>query len=383
MADRAANLCFAFRKKDRKIFLFYSFSALRIGRRRNLEKFGNFIKKPGIPLESGICVDKAQMINYLIKRLIYAFPVLLGITAITFAVMYFAPGSPADGITEFNMQVSAEAKERLVSLYGLDKPVYEQYWNWLKRVAVLDFGNSFKDGRPALQKILERLPATVLLNVLSVLLMLVIAVPAGVYSAVRPYCFAERMLTVTVFICFSIPAFWAALLLMTVAGLWLGWLPVSGLVSFNFDELSLPAKMFDVAKHLILPLIVSTLGSFAVLSRYIRSGMMDVLKQDYIKTAYAKGLTEKQVILNHALKNALLPLITIIGLSVPGLIGGSFIIETIFSYPGMGRLGYDAVMARDYPVIMGIGVISAFLTLLGNIIADVLYFAADPRIRYK
>lgn len=383
MADRAANLCFAFRKKDRKIFLFYSFSALRIGRRRNLEKFGNFIKKSGIPLESGICVDKAQMINYLIKRLIYAFPVLLGITAITFAVMFFAPGSPADGITEFNMQVSAEAKERLVSLYGLDKPVYEQYWNWLKRVAVLDFGNSFKDGRPALQKILERLPATVLLNVLSVLLMLVIAVPAGVYSAVRPYCFAERMLTVTVFICFSIPAFWAALLLMTVAGLWLGWLPVSGLVSFNFDELSLPAKMFDVAKHLILPLIVSTLGSFAVLSRYIRSGMMDVLKQDYIKTAYAKGLTEKQVILNHALKNALLPLITIIGLSVPGLIGGSFIIETIFSYPGMGRLGYDAVMARDYPVIMGIGVISAFLTLLGNIIADVLYFAADPRIRYK
>lgn len=383
MADRAANLCFAFRKKDRKIFLFYSFSALRIGRRRNLEKFGNFIKKAGISLESGICVDKAQMINYLIKRLIYAFPVLLGITAITFAVMYFAPGSPADGITEFNMQVSAEAKERLVSLYGLDKPVYEQYWNWLKRVAVLDFGNSFKDGRPALQKILERLPATVLLNVLSVLLMLVIAVPAGVYSAVRPYCFAERMLTVTVFICFSIPAFWAALLLMTVAGLWLGWLPVSGLVSFNFDELSLPAKMFDVAKHLILPLIVSTLGSFAVLSRYIRSGMMDVLKQDYIKTAYAKGLTEKQVILNHALKNALLPLITIIGLSVPGLIGGSFIIETIFSYPGMGRLGYDAVMARDYPVIMGIGVISAFLTLLGNIIADVLYFAADPRIRYK
>lgn len=380
MAYRAANLCFVFRNKDRKIF--FVLFIVRAASRPS-PKFENFIKKAGIPLKSGIFVNKAQMINYLIKRLVYAFPVLLGITVITFAVMYFAPGSPADRITEFNMQVSAEAKERLVSLYGLDKPVYEQYWNWLKRVAVLDFGNSFKDGRPALQKILERLPATVLLNVLSVILMLVIAVPAGVYSAVRPYCFAERMLTVTVFICFSVPAFWAALLLMTVAGLWLGWLPVSGLVSFNFDELSLPAKMFDVAKHLILPLIVSTLGSFAVLSRYICSGMMDVLKQDYIKTAYAKGLTEKQVILNHALKNALLPLITIIGLSVPGLIGGSFIIETIFSYPGMGRLGYDAVMARDYPVIMGIGVISAFLTLLGNIIADVLYCAADPRIRYK
>ncbi len=323
------------------------------------------------------------MFNYLIKRLIYAIPIVIGITVITFAVMYFTPGKPTDAMTDFNTKITAESKERLYKLYGLDKPLHEQYWNWLKRVAVLDFGNSFKDGRPASQKIIERLPATILLNVLSIILMIIIAVPIGIYSAVKKYSIFDRVLTVIVFICFSVPAFWAALMLMIVFGLWLGWLPISGLVSFNFADLSFFGKIWDLGKHLILPVFVSTLGSFAALSRYLRSGMLDVLKQDYIKTAYAKGLTKKQVIFDHALKNALLPLITIVGLSIPGLIGGSFIIETIFSYPGMGRLGYEAIMARDYPVIMGIGVISAFLTLLGNIIADIMYSAADPRIRYK
>jgi len=323
------------------------------------------------------------MFEHLIKRLLYSIPILIGITVITFAVMFFTPGKPTDMITDFNTKITSESKERLVKLYGLDKPVYRQYWNWLKRVAVLDFGNSFKDGQPAARKILDRLPATILLNVLSIILMLVIAIPAGVYSAVNKYSVFDRTATVIMFICFSVPAFWVALMLMIFFGLWLGWLPISGLVSSSFQDMSFFAGVWDLAKHLILPVFVSTLGSFAVLSRYIRSGMLDVLRQDYIKTAYAKGLSRKQVIYGHALKNALLPLITIIGLSIPGLIGGSFIIETIFSYPGMGRLGYDAIMARDYPVIMGIGVISAFLTLLGNITADILYSAADPRIRYK
>jgi peptide/nickel transport system permease protein len=297
--------------------------------------------------------------------------------------MYFTPGKPTDMISDFNTKVTSESKERLVKLYGLDKPWYEQYWNWLKRVIVFDFGNSFKDGRPAGQKICERLPATLILNVLSILLTLLIAVPAGVYSAVKKYSLFDRISTVIAFICFSAPVFWAALMLMIVFGLWLGWLPVSGIVSFEFKELSFFAKAWDLAKHLILPVFVSSLAAFAVLSRYVRSGMLDVLKQDYIKTAYAKGLSRRQVVFKHALKNALLPLITVIGLSIPGLIGGSFIIETVFSYPGMGRLGYDAVMARDYPVVMGIGVISALLTLLGNITADVLYSFADPRIRYR
>ncbi|MCL2389950.1 MAG: ABC transporter permease [Endomicrobia bacterium] len=323
------------------------------------------------------------MFQYLIKRLLYSIPIIIGITVITFAVMYFTPGKPVDTMMDFNPNITSEAKDRLVKLYGLDKPVHEQYWNWFKRVIVLDFGNSFKDGRPASEKIIERIPATILLNILSIILMLIVAVPVGIYSAVRKYSLFDRILTVIVFICFSAPVFWVALMLMIVFGLWLGWLPISGLTSFDFNELSFFAKTWDLASHLILPVIVSTLGSFAVLSRYIRSGMLDVLKQDYIKTAYSKGLSERQVIFNHALKNALLPLITIIGLSIPGLIGGSFIIETVFSYPGMGRLGFDAIMARDYPVIMGIGVISAFLTLLGNIVADILYAVADPRIRYR
>lgn len=323
------------------------------------------------------------MINLLIKRLIYSIPIVIGITIITFSVMYFTPGKPTDSMTDFNTNITAESKERLLKLYGLDKPVYEQYWNWFKRVIILDFGNSFKDGQAVSKKILERLPATILLNVLSIFFMIIIAVPIGVYSAVKRYTFLDRSLTVFVFICFSAPAFWVALLLMIVFGLWLGWLPISGLVSFNFSDMSPLGKLADITKHLIMPVFVSTIGSFAALSRYVRSGMLDVLKQDYIKTAYAKGLSNKQVIFNHALKNALLPLITIIGLSIPGLIGGSFIIETVFSYPGMGRLGYDAIMARDYPVIMGIGVISAFLTLLGNILADIMYSMADPRIRYK
>jgi len=323
------------------------------------------------------------MIKYILKRLLYSIPIIVGITIITFAVMFFTPGSPTDAMTDFNTKITSESKERLNALYGLDKPVHIQYWNWLKRVVVLDFGDSFKDNRPAAEKIIERLPATILLNMLSILLMLLVAIPAGVYSAVKKYTFADRSLTVIMFVCFSVPSFWVALMLMIVFGLWLGWLPISGLMSFNFADLSLPAQIWDLTKHLIMPVFVSTLASFAVLSRYVRSGMLDQLKQDYVKTAYAKGLSERQVIFRHVLKNALLPLITIIGLSIPGLIGGSFIIETIFSYPGMGRLGYEAIMARDYPVIMGIGVISAFLTLLGNIIADVLYAVTDPRIRYK
>ncbi|AKL97498.1 ABC transporter permease [Endomicrobium proavitum] len=323
------------------------------------------------------------MYKYILKRLLYSIPIIVGITVITFAVMFFTPGKPTDAITDFNTKITSESKERLYQLYGLDKPVYEQYWNWFKRVIVFDFGQSFKDGQPASEKIIQRLPATILLNVLSMLLMLIVAVPAGVYSAVKKYTAGDRVLTSFMFICFSVPAFWVALMLMIVFGLWLGWLPISGIVSFNFDRLSLLGKVWDLSKHLILPVFVSSLASFAVLSRYVRSGMLDVLKQDYIKAAYAKGFSRKDIIFKHALKNALLPLITIIGLSIPALVGGSFIIETVFSYPGMGRLGFEAIMARDYPVIMGIGVISAFLTLAGNIVADVLYSVADPRIRYK
>ena len=323
------------------------------------------------------------MTNYIIKRLIYMIPLLIGITLVTFGVIHLTPGKATDLMTDMNAKVSAEAKTRLVKLYGLDKPWYVQYGSWLNRLARFNFGESFRDGRPAIKKIGERLPATLLLNILSLLLILIIAIPIGVYSAIKHNSIFDRVMTVFVFIGFSVPAFWLALLMMILFGLKLGWLPISGLHSLNFADLSLPAKLLDVASHLALPVVISAFTGLAGLSRYTRSSMLDVIHQDYIRMAYAKGLSPRRIIFRHALKNALLPIVTILGLSLPGLIGGGFIFETIFAYPGMGRLGYEAIMSRDIPVIMAVGTIAALLTLVGNLIADVTYALVDPRIRYK
>jgi peptide/nickel transport system permease protein len=323
------------------------------------------------------------MVTYLFKRIIYLVPVLIGITVITFGVMHLAPGKPTDMLTDMNAKISPEAKTKLIELYGLNKPWHVQYFDWLKRFVRFDFGNSFKDGRPALRKIAERLPATLLLNILSLGLILCIAIPIGVLSAIYHNRLFDRAMTVFVFIGFSIPTFWLALLLMILFGLKLGWLPLSGLHSLTFAELSLPAKVLDICRHLVLPVVISTFTGLAGLSRFTRSSMLEVIRQDYIRTAYAKGMPAEQVILKHAVRNALLPVVTILGLSLPALIGGGFIFETIFAYPGMGRLGYEAIMARDYPVVMAVGTIAAVLTLLGNLLADLTYAWVDPRIRYK
>jgi len=323
------------------------------------------------------------MLEYIVRRLLFMIPLLLGITIITFVIVHLSPGGPADMLTGLSPKVSAEAKARLHSLYGLDKPLHVQYWLWLSRLVRFDFGRSFKDGRLVIIKILERLPATLLLNVLSLLLIFFIALPIGVISAVRQDSFFDKGMTVFVFLGFSVPAFWLALLLMVLFGVVLGWLPISGMHSVNFPYFSFWGKLWDIIKHLILPVFVSAFGGLAYLSRYSRTSMLEVLRQDYIRTARAKGLSEKKVIYRHALRNALIPIVTLLGLSLPALIGGGFIFETIFAWPGMGRLGYQAIMARDYPVIMGVGVIAALLTLSGNLIADITYAFIDPRIRYR
>ncbi|NIM02568.1 ABC transporter permease subunit [bacterium] len=323
------------------------------------------------------------MLEYIARRLLFMIPLLLGITIITFVVIHLSPGGPADMLTGLSPKVSAEAKARLHSLYGLDKPLHVQYWLWLTRLMRFDFGESFKDGRLVIMKILERLPATLLLNVLSLLLIFFIALPIGIISAVRQDSFFDKGMTVFVFLGFSVPAFWLALLLMLLFGVFLGWLPISGMHSVNFPYFSFWEKLWDVIKHLILPVFISAFGGLAYLSRYSRTSMLEVLRQDYVRTARAKGLPEKKVIYRHALRNALIPIVTLLGLSLPALIGGGFIFETIFAWPGMGRLGYQAIMARDYPVIMGVGVIAALLTLLGNLIADITYAFVDPRIRYR
>lgn len=284
---------------------------------------------------------------------------------------------------DFNPKMTPEMRQRLRAQYGLDKPLYVQYAKWLKGLVHLDLGRSFSpDRRKVWDKIRERLPITVLINVLSMMLILAVSIPLGVRAAVKQNSLFDQVTTILVFIAYAAPAFWVALLLMLFLGIELNILPVSGIHSLmGYEQMSMIQKIFDWAKHLILPVFVSAVGGLAGFSRYTRSSMLEVLRQDYITTARAKGLPEKVVIYRHALRNALLPLITILGLSIPGLIGGSVIFESIFAIPGVGQLMWSAVMARDYPVLMGNLVIVAMLTLLGNLLADIGYAAVDPRIR--
>jgi peptide/nickel transport system permease protein len=324
------------------------------------------------------------MLRYILKRLVMMIPLLFGITVISFGVMHLAPGEPIDMATDLNPRATKEMKDRLRKYYGLDRPVHVQYADWMKKVLVLDFGNSFSpDGKPVLTKIKESLPKTITINVLSMFFIFLIAIPIGIMSATHQYSFMDKFTTVFVFIGFATPTFWLALLLMILFGVKLGWLPISGWSSLGAEKFTLFHKFTDVAKHLILPILISSFGGLAGISRYMRGNMLEVIRQDYILTARAKGLKERTVIYKHALRNALLPVITIIGFSIPALIGGSVIFETIFAIPGMGMLFYTSVMSRDYPVIMGILVIGAILTLIGNLVADVSYALADPRIRQE
>lgn len=322
------------------------------------------------------------MKKYIFRRIINSIPVLFGITLLTFFVMQAAPGKPTDTV-EFSARVSAESKQRLIKLYELDKPIHVRYFKWLFRLARLDFGNSFRDDRPAIKKIAERLPATLLLNILSLGVIFAGGITLGVLCAVRHKTLIDHFITTFVFVGYSLPAFWLALMGIILFGINLGILPISGLRSLNYDFLPWWGKIADVARHLVLPVAITSFTGVAGLTRYAKSGMLDALKSDYARFARAKGVTETRVIFVHALRNALLPVITIMGLSIPGIIGGGFIFETIFAYPGMGRLGYEAIMSRDYPVVMAISVIVAALTLSGNIIADAAYAFADPRIRYS
>lgn len=323
------------------------------------------------------------MFEYILRRLLIMIPLLFGITIITFSVIHLAPGDAVEVQTEMSLKASAQSRDNLRKLYGLDKPVHEQYFAWLGRFVRFDFGESFVDGRKVTDKILERIPITLGINILSIFVILSIAIPIGVLSAIRQYSWFDKISTIFVFIGFSTPTFWLALLLMMLFGVYLGILPISGIQSLDTSDMNMFEKILDIAKHLILPVGVSAFGGVAGMSRYSRSSMLEVIRQDYIRTAWAKGLTESQVIIRHAFKNALMPIVTIIGLMIPALIGGSVIFETIFAIPGMGKLFYDSTLSRDYPTIMGILVIGSGLTLTGNLIADISYALVDPRIRVK
>ena len=323
------------------------------------------------------------MLTYIIKRTLLMIPILFGITVLSFGVMRLAPGGPAEAQMEFSAKASAEARERLRKLYGADQPFYKQYATWLRKFTTLDFGEAFADGRKVKDKILERLPITLTINSLSLGLILLIAIPIGIMSATRQYSLLDRFTTIFVFVGFSTPSFWLALLLIYFFGVQWGLLPISGIQSLDVTGLTTWGRLADRSRHLILPIFVSAFGGLAGFSRYVRNNMLEVMRQDYIRTARAKGLPENIVIYKHALRNALMPVITILGLSLPGIIGGSVIMETVFGIPGMGQLLYQAVFSRDYNVAMGILVPAALLTMLGNFLADIAYAFTDPRVRLK
>ncbi len=323
------------------------------------------------------------MKRYIIKRLLLIVPMLIGISFILFIVMHLAPGDPASIRYGLNPEVSESARANFAKMYGLDEPVLRQYVSWMKRFLSFDFGRSFIDDRPVTDKILSRLPATLLLQVSSLLVIFLVAIPIGVLSAVKKGSAFDRVTTVVVFIGYAMPTFWLALLLILFFGFKLQWFPISGMSPWYTSYLDTAGRLKDLLWHLVLPVATTAFGGLAALSRYSRSSMIEVLNENYILTARAKGLPERRVIMVHALRNALLPIVTIMGLTLPALVSGSFIFETIFAWPGMGRLGYEAIMNYDYPVVMGVAVMATFLTLLGIFLSDVMYAVVDPRIRME
>ena len=330
------------------------------------------------------------MSAYLVRRLLLIIPTFLGISLISFMVVQLAPGSPIYFklmAHQGNLLASSDSQQIIEDtkrLYGLDKPLWAQYLNWLGRLVRLDFGNSFKDFRPVRDKILEALPVTLQLNIISILLIYLISVPIGVFSATHHRSRLDAFITFVLFVLYSLPSFWVGMLLILFlgGGNYLAWFPVYGISSLGADSWPWHKWLLDRIWHLVLPVFCLTYGGLAGLSRYARAGMIETIRQDYIRTARAYGFPERVVIFKYALRNSLIPILTLLGMLLPALIGGSVIIEQIFSIPGMGRLAFEAILSRDYPLIMGILSISALLTLLGLLISDILYAITDPRIRF-
>jgi peptide/nickel transport system permease protein len=319
------------------------------------------------------------MLAYTIRRSLQSIPLLFIISIITFMLMTLAPGDPTAMFE--NPEASSRGAQDFSVIrekLGLDQPIYIQYAKWLKLVVLEgNMGYSFEDSRPVLEKIIERIPATFVLMGTATILSFIIAMFIGILSAIKKYSVTDSIFTFSSFFGISVPTFYLALIGILFLSSILGWFPVSDMRS-NFDTFDLKDRLY----HLILPSFVISFGLVAQFSRYMRSSMLEVIKQDYIRTARAKGLPNWKVILKHAIRNAMLPMITLIGLELPSLFAGAFITENIFAWPGMGRLSINAIFIRDYQVIMGVTMVTAALVVLGNLIADILYAVVDPRIQY-
>ena len=320
------------------------------------------------------------MTRFVALRLLYAVPTLFGIVVLVFLLVHLAPGSPVTSLGgESGRRVTGQAAVEMRRIYGLDRPLPERFTRWLGRVARFDLGESFVDHRPVTTRIREALPYTLLLNGLALVLTLGIAIPLGVYSGGRAEGTFDRASAVLLFALYSMPAFWAALLLQALFSVRLRWLPLFGTVS-DAAPSGLPG-LADRAAHLVLPIVCLTYGSLAFVARLVRAGVAEAVTQDYVVAARARGASRRRALWGHALPNALLPLITLLGLILPALLSGSVIVERIFAWPGLGRLYFDSILSRDYPVILGLSLLGALATLACTLAADVAAAAADPRVR--
>lgn len=318
------------------------------------------------------------MLSYLAKRLLQGVPVIIGVTLLAYLLMYLAPGSPVS--QQMDPKVSAEDMARWREIFRLDEPFHKRYYHYWQDLFTGKLV-SLKDQQPVIRKIAERIWPTVLLNIVAMIIIICIAIPTGVFSATHRYSIRDHTITVLSFLGISIPSFFLAYLLIIFFVKVLH-VPVLGLSTFGAVTPGVGGLVADRVWHFFLPALILAVGGIAGISRYMRGSMLEVIRQDYVRTAWAKGLSQDQVWYKHALRNALLPMITFFGLLLPGLLGGSVIIETIFAWPGMGQLGWESLTARDYPVAMTLNLVAAVLVFLGNLIADVLYAVVDPRIRY-
>jgi peptide/nickel transport system permease protein len=314
---------------------------------------------------------------YILKRMLHAVPLLIGVSIIAFAMMHLAPGGPL-AVYTLNPTITAQDIERIKQVFGLDQPLHVQYLRWAAGMFTGNWGNTFFGGRPVFDVIMERVPATVLLMGSGMALAIVLGMLIGILGAVRRYSVFDMLATTGAMVTLSFPTFWFGLMMIFVFALQLGWLPSGGMFTLGGEE-----DLLDLLEHLVLPTVVLALVLVAQWSRYTRSSFMEVINQDYIRTARAKGLSEPRILFRHAFPNALAPLIALAGIQLPWLFSGALVTETIFGWPGMGRLFVDALTMKEYPVLMGMVMVTAAAVILGNLLADVANAAIDPRIRLE
>lgn len=314
------------------------------------------------------------MTTYLVRRVLHAVVVLWLVSVITFLLIHLTPGGPA---VLSGMDYTAEQREQIRRAFGLDRPLPERYLAWMGRVVRGDFGMTLNTSMDIGQLLAERMPPTLLLAGSALVLSVVVGVPAGILSALRPYSVYDYVITVLTFVGVAVPSFWLAILLILGFAVELRWLPSSGLATVGA-----PFSVADRLRHLLMPMIVMSTITMPYVVRFTRSAMLEALRLDYVRTAWAKGLGPARVIIRHALRNALFPVITVVGLQLPRLVSGSVVTEQVFAWPGMGRLAVTAAVSRDYPLIMAVTVVVSAVVLLSNLLVDVLYGLLDPRVRY-